>query len=668
MFCLKSIKEEIDALRLKLEEYNYNYYVLDSPTISDFQYDELMNKLKKLEADNPEYKSETSPTVRVGGVALTKFDQVNHIVPMLSLQDVFSFEELRAFDKKVREVIEDPTYIVELKIDGLSVSLTYENGIFVRGATRGDGLVGEDVTENLKTIKSIPLKIKDKNLLEVRGEVYISKNDFKKLNEEREKLEEQLFANPRNAAAGSLRQLDSKITAKRKLNIFIFNIQRYLGEQILSHEEGLNYLNELGFKVSPNRSVCKDIEEAINIIEKIGKTKSSLPFEIDGAVVKVDSINSREELGRTSKFPKWAAAYKFPAERKKTRLLDIEVQVGRTGVITPTAILEPVVVAGSTVARAALHNEDYIKDRDIRIGDNVIIQKAGEIIPEVVSVVLDDRNGSENEFKMPNKCPSCNEDLIRHEGEAAVKCVNVSCPAQIKRNIIHFASRGAMDIEGMGPKVVNLLIDNSLIKNLSDIYYLKREDLLELPRMGERSVDKLLTAIEKTKENHLSKLLFGIGIKYIGEKAAKNLVKHFKSLNALKSATYDELIEVDEIGSKMAESILDFFKDEKNKEMLLKLENAGLKLEQDVSEPAEEDNQFKGKVFVLTGTLEKYTRTSAVEIIEAKGGKVSSSVSKKTTYLLAGEEAGSKLKKAESLGITIIDEDEFEVLINEQNN
>lgn len=663
---MKSMKDEINHIRKELEEHNYNYYVLDNPTISDFQYDELMNKLKKLEEENPEYKDPTSPTVRVGGVALKDFNQVTHKVPMLSLQDVFSFEELRSFDKRVRDVVENPKYIVELKIDGLSVSLTYENGIFVKGATRGNGLVGEDVTENLKTIKSIPLKIDDKSLLEVRGEVYISKKDFESLNIEKEKNGEQLFANPRNAAAGSLRQLDSKITSKRKLNIFIFNIQRYEGKKILSHEEGLNYLNKLGFKVSPNRRVCNNIDDVINVIEEIGDTKYDLSFDIDGAVVKVDKINDREELGATSKFPKWAAAYKFPAERKKTKLIDIEVQVGRTGAITPTAILEPVLVSGSRVSRAALHNEDYIKDKDIRIGDNVIIQKAGEIIPEVVNVVLEDRTGDEKEFYMPNSCPSCGEPLIRLEGEAAVKCINVECPAQIERNIIHFASKNAMDIDGMGPKVVKLLIENNLLKSIADIYYLKKEDLLDLPRMGEKSVDNLLSSIEMTKNNHISKLIFGLGIRFIGERAAKNLAKAFKSIDVLKEASYEAIVEVDEIGSKMADSIIAFFNDGKNIEVLDKLKDAGLTFSIiEDKEQVSSTNKLSGEIFVLTGTLENYTRNSATEIIESLGGKVSSSVSKKTTYLLAGDEAGNKLKKAESLGITILSEKDFEVLVNE---
>lgn len=663
---MDNIKLKIDELRREIEKHNHNYYVLDNPTISDFEYDALMRELKKLEEENPQYKSDTSPTVRVGGVALKEFNQVTHVVPMISLQDVFGFDELRDFDRRVKEAVGEVNYIVELKIDGLSVSLLYENGKFVKGATRGDGVVGEEVTENLKTIKSIPLTINDTNTLEVRGEVYIPKKDFEILNVQREEKGEPLFANPRNAAAGSLRQLDSKITAERRLNIFVFNIQRYSGKPILSHEEGLNYLSDLGFKVSPNRSVCKNIDEVIEVIKNIGETKGNLPFEIDGAVVKVDEIEKREILGYTAKFPRWAAAYKFPAERKTTKLIDIEVQVGRTGAITPTAILEPVLVSGSTVSRAALHNEDYVKEKDIRIGDTVVIQKAGEIIPEVVEVVFDKRDGSEKEFKMPSNCPACGEEVVRLEGEAAVKCINISCPAQLKRNIIHFASRDAMNIEGMGPRVIDLLMDNNLLNDAADIYYLKKEDLLSLPRMGEKSVNNLLESINKTKDNHLSKLIFALGIRYIGSKAAKNLCEKFKSIDEIKNASYEELVNVDEIGSKMAESIVDFFKEDKNIKVLEKLELAGINFQIKEENQSEKSTVFSEKTFVLTGTLSKYTRNEAKEIIESLGGKVSSSVSKKTSYLLAGEEAGSKLKKAEDLGVTILSEDDFEVLINEK--
>ncbi|MEF9933919.1 MAG: NAD-dependent DNA ligase LigA [Clostridium sp.] len=662
---MDKIKAQIDSLRNKLEKANKDYYVLDNPVISDYEYDMMMRELRNLEENHPEYMSESSPTVRVGGEALSQFNQVTHTVPMISLQDVFSFEELRDFDRRVKGVCSDVTYIVELKIDGLSVSLIYENGSFKSGATRGDGLVGEDVTENLKTIKSMPLIIEDKNLLEVRGEVYIDKKSFEALNSERKENGEALFANPRNAAAGSLRQLDPKIAAKRKLSVLIFNIQRYSGSKIASHEEGLKYLEELGFSVSPNRFTCSDIESVIDAIGRIGENRDSIPFEIDGVVVKVDSISKREELGETAKFPRWAAAYKFPAQMKKTKLKDIILQVGRTGAITPTAILEPVLVSGSTVSRAALHNEDYIKEKDIRIGDSVYIQKAGEIIPEVVSVIEEDRDGSEIEFKMPSVCPACGEPVVRNEGESAVKCINVNCEAQLRRSIIHFVSRDAMNIEGMGPKVVDLLIDNNLLENIADIYNLDRSKLLELPRMGEKSVDKLLDSIEKTKENHISKLIFGLGIRYIGLKAAKNLAKEYKNIEKLAKTDYESLIQVDEIGSKMAESIVQYFCDDKNISLIEKLKLSGLRFEEE--EKVTENTRsvsFEGMTFVLTGTLEQFNRSEAADIIESLGGKVSSSVSKKTTYLLAGKDAGSKLKKAQDLSVNIITEDEFRVMIN----
>ncbi|MEG2338351.1 MAG: NAD-dependent DNA ligase LigA, partial [Clostridium sp.] len=647
---MDTIKDQIDSLRNKLEKANKDYYVLDNPVISDYEYDMMMRQLRDLEENHPEYMSESSPTVRVGGEALSQFNQVTHTVPMISLQDVFSFEELRDFDRRVKGVCSDVTYIVELKIDGLSVSLIYEKGSFKSGATRGDGLVGEDVTENLKTIKSMPLTIEDKNLLEVRGEVYIDKKSFEALNNERKENGEALFANPRNAAAGSLRQLDPKIAAKRKLSVLIFNIQRYSGSNITSHEEGLKYLEELGFSVSPNRVICRDIESVIDAIARIGESRDSIPFEIDGVVVKVDSISQREELGETAKFPRWAAAYKFPAQMKKTKLKDIILQVGRTGAITPTAILEPVLVSGSTVSRAALHNEDYIKEKDIRIGDSVYIQKAGEIIPEVVSVIKEDRDGSEIEFKMPSVCPACGEPVVRNEGESAVKCINVNCEAQLRRSIIHFVSRDAMNIEGMGPKVVDLLIDNNLLENIADIYNLDRSKLLELPRMGEKSVDKLLDSIEKTKNNHISKLIFGLGIRYIGLKAAKNLAKEYKNIEKLAKTDYESLIQVDEIGSKMAESIVQYFSDDKNTSLVEKLKLSGLRFEEE--EKVTENTgsvSFEGMTFVLTGTLEQFNRSEAASIIESLGGKVSSSVSKKTTYLLAGKDAGSKLKKAQDL-------------------
>jgi DNA ligase (NAD+) len=661
---MEDIKKRIEELREKLEYHSYKYYVLDEPEINDFEYDAIMNELKKLEREYPEFVTATSPTQRVGGVPIKEFNQVQHAVPLLSLQDVFSFEELRDWDNRVKSVVESTDYIVELKIDGLSVALLYENGEFVRGATRGDGNIGEDVTSNIRTIKSIPLKIKEKALLEVRGEVYMPKGAFEKLNTQREELELPIFANPRNAAAGSLRQLDSKITAERKLDIFIFNIQRYNGEEIKSHKEGLEFLKSQGFKVSPRRVLCKNIDEVINTINEMGESRGELPFDIDGIVVKVDDLKLREVLGQTAKTPRWAAAYKFPAEKKKTKVKDIFVQVGRTGALTPNAVLEPVRIAGSTVSRATLHNEDYVKDKDIRIGDTVIIQKAGEIIPEVVEVVKEERTGNEIEFVMPKKCPECGGDVVREEGEAAARCTNVSCPAQLKRSIIHFASRDAMNIEGLGPQIISSLMDNGLIKNPSDLYYVSFDDLINLERMGKKSVQNLLDAIEKTKENEIDKFIFGLGIRFIGGKAAKNLARSLKSIDKLMNSSYDELIQVDEIGDKMAESIVSFFKEEHNRNLIEKFRTAGLNFS--LKEIITEGKRvFDGKTFVVTGTLSKYSRNEVEELIEKNGGKTSSSVSKKTSFVLAGEEAGSKLKKAQELGIKVITEDDFEKMLVE---
>lgn len=660
---MEDVSKRIDELREILEEHSYKYYVLDTPSISDYEYDMLMNELKKLEKEHPEYITPSSPTQRVGGKPLKEFTQVTHAVPMLSLQDVFSFEELKDWENRVKSSVGDVSYVVELKIDGLSVSLLYENGELIRGATRGDGNIGEDVTQNIRTIKSIPLRIKDKALLEVRGEVYMPREAFERLNIQREELEQQTFANPRNAAAGSLRQLDSRITSERSLGIFVFNIQRYEGEKINSHKEGLDYLESLGFRVSPKRVVYKNIQDVIEAIKEIGETRGELSFDIDGIVIKVDEIDKRELLGQTAKTPRWAVAYKFPAEKKKTKVTDIILQVGRTGAITPTAILEPVRIAGSTVSRATLHNEDYIKEKDIRIGDSVIIQKAGEIIPEVVEVVLDDRDGNEIIFKMPESCPACGGEVIREEGEAALRCTNMSCPAQLKRSIIHFASRDAMNIDGLGPQIISLLMDNGLIKDAADLYYLRFDDIVKLERMGKKSSEKLLKAIEITKKNNIEKFIFGLGIRYIGNKAGKNLAKAFKSIDKLMNASYEELLTVEEIGDKMAQSIVSFFEEEHNKKLIEKFREAGVNFTY-ISD-ASEDRMFEGMTFVLTGALERFTRNEASELIEKHGGKVSTSVSKKTTYVLAGEDAGSKLKKAQELGVLVISEDDFERMINE---
>lgn len=656
-------RKRIDELKKALNHHNYRYYVLDSPEISDYEYDMMMRELENLEQENPELVTSDSPTQRVGGEPLKEFKKVVHTVPLQSLQDVFSFEELKNYDVRVRNMLgRQPEYIVELKIDGLSVALLYENGKLTRGATRGDGNVGEDVTLNLKTVKSIPLSIDDNNLLEVRGEVYLPKKGFIELNEKREELGESLFANPRNAAAGSLRQLDPKITASRSLDIFVFNVQRYEGKPFVTHLESLEYLKKLGFKVSPERVLCKNIDEVWKAIKVLGEKRGELAFGIDGIVIKVNSLREREILGTTAKTPRWSIAYKFPAERKKTRLKDIIVNVGRTGVLTPMAMLEPVRIAGSTVSKTTLHNEDYIKAKDIRIGDNVIIQKAGDVIPEVVQPVVEDRTGDEKIFKMPGVCPECGAPVERPEGEAAARCTNVACPAQQRRAIQHFVSRDAMDIDGLGPQIISQLLDKGLIHDSADLYYLNYDNLIGLERMGDKSVKNLLDAIERTKSNDLDRLINALGIRYTGQKAAKKLSKHFGSMERLAHASKDELMAVDDIGLKMADTIYDFFRNEANLEFIKRLESAGVNMlskESDLTKP----QIFKDLTFVLTGTLSGYTREEAGDMIESLGGRVSGSVSKKTSYVLAGEEAGSKLKKAEQLGIKIIDEDEFNKMI-----
>ncbi|KXZ40382.1 DNA ligase (NAD+) [Alkalithermobacter thermoalcaliphilus JW-YL-7 = DSM 7308] len=654
----KKIKELVDIINY----HNHKYYVEDNPEISDNEYDDLMRKLIDLEEKYPEYKLQDSPTQRVGGYAVDKFNQVVHTVPMLSLSNAYSESDIKDFDKRVKGVVSSNVeYVAELKIDGLSVCLSYENGILKTGATRGDGQVGEDVTLNLKTIKSIPIKLKDNIDIQVRGEVFISKERFEKLNIYQEENNLPKFANPRNAAAGSLRQLDPKVTAKRNLDIFVFNIQSIKGKDIQTHSEGLEYLKNLGFKVSPNYKVCKDIDSLMEFINYYQENRYKLDFEIDGIVIKVNDLNQRQILGNTAKSPRWAIAYKFPAEKKKTKVLDIIVQVGRTGNLTPTAILSPVSVAGSTISRATLHNEDYIKQKDIRIGDTVIIQKAGDVIPEVVEVVLDERTGDEIEFNMPDICPECNSKVYRQEGEVAVKCINSLCPAQIRRGIIHFVSRNAMNIEGLGESIVTMLLDKKLIKDVADLYYLEKKDLINLERMGEKSAQNLISSIEKSKQNDLSRLIFGLGINYIGEKGAKILSDNFKTIDNIINAKFEDLIKIDEFGEKMAQSVVEFFNNKTNLEVIEKLKNAGVNLKS----LKEEDNIkiFDGLKIVLTGTLEKFKRNQAKEIIESLGGNVTSSVSKNTSFVLAGSDAGSKLQKATELGIKVIDEEKFEEII-----
>lgn len=657
-----TVQDKIKKLRETLEYHSRKYYVEDNPEISDFEYDAMMNELIKLEDENPEYKSPLSPTQRVGGIALDKFDKVIHQVQMNSLQDAFSDGEIYEFDARVKSAVEDYSYVVEYKIDGLSVSLEYVNGELSRASTRGDGITGEDVTQNIKTINSVPLILNEKiPYLEVRGEVFMSKNQFLKINAERENNEEPLFANPRNAAAGSLRQLDSKITAKRGLDIFVFNIQQIEGKTISTHKESIDYLKSLGFKVIPHDEVFGNITDAYRRVLEIGEERGELYFDIDGAVIKVNELAKREELGVTSKFPKWAIAYKFPAEQQKTKVEDIVVQVGRTGVLTPLAYLTPVRIAGSTVSRATLHNMDYIAEKDIRIGDTVVIQKAGDIIPAVTEVDYESRDGSERKFVMPEFCPECGAKVVREEGEAAYRCTGMRCPAQKLRHIIHFVSRNAMDIDGMGESIAEQMLDKKIISDAADLYYIKAESIEEMDKMGQKSAANLISAIEESKKNPLHRVINALGIRHIGEKNAKTLAKALKNMDAIIAADYDTLVSLDDFGGIMADSIIAFFKEEQNIEFINRLKKAGVNMQE--AEDDDIDARFSGMTFVLTGTLENYTRGEAQEIIEKFGGKASSSVSKKTTYVLVGKEAGSKLEKANKLGVRVISESEFEEMI-----
>lgn len=657
----EDIKLQIDNLIDKINYHSDKYYNQDTPEISDFEYDMLMKELIKLEAENPEFKRVDSPSNRVGGMALDKFDQVTHKNPMLSLSNAYSAEDLRDFDRRVREMTDgDVEYVVEFKIDGLSVGITYENGEFKSAATRGNGVIGEDISKNAMTIKSVPLKIDDKREIIVRGEVYISKENFEKVNEYQEEHDLQIFANPRNLAAGSLRQLDSKLTAKRPLDIFVFNLENINElDGIDTHSDSLEYLKKLGFSVSENYKICKSIDEVIEFIEYWTENRGSLKFDIDGMVVKVNNIEQRNEMGFTAKSPRWAIAYKFPAERKKSKILDIEVEVGRTGTITPTAILEPVRLAGTSVSRATLHNEDFIREKDIKLFDHVIVQKAGDIIPQIVEVVKEDRTGDEKDFVMPSVCPECGEPTVRLEGEAAVKCINISCPAQIRRGMIHFVSREAMDIDGMGESIITLFLKEGLIKDVSDIYYLKKEQIVPLERMGEKSADNLIKAIEKSKSNDLWRLINGLGIRFVGVKGAKILASNFSSLDEIMNADVERLQQLEEFGSIMSESVVKFFREEQNLAVIQKLKDAGVNTEAGEDKSEGIPQLFEGMKIVLTGTLPTLKRNQAKEIIELRGGKATSSVSKSTTFVLAGEEAGSKLTKANDLGIKVIDEDMF---------
>ncbi|MBC2576176.1 NAD-dependent DNA ligase LigA [Peptostreptococcus canis] len=654
-----------------IEEINYHadlYYNKDNPEISDIEYDRLMNALILLENIYPNLKRENSPSVRVGGVALEKFEQYTHENPMLSLSNVFSEGEIRDFDRRVKQGCSgEVQYVLEFKIDGLSVGLTYENGNLKIGATRGDGYIGENVTENIKTIRTVPIKIAENRKLIVRGEVYISKEDFENINKYQEEHDLTIYANPRNLAAGSLRQLDSKLAARRPLDMFVFNLENIDDLDIKKHSDSFEYLNSLGFRVGEQYKVCNTVEEILEYIDYWTKNRESLGFEIDGIVIKVNSIAQREELGYTAKSPRWATAYKFPAERKKTKLVDIQVEVGRTGTITPTAILEPVRLAGTTVSRATLHNEDYIKDRDIRIGDTVWVQKAGEIIPQVIEASIEERTGNEKIFEMPNHCPVCGEETVRLEGEAAVKCINISCPAQIRRGIIHFVSRDAMDIDGMGESIITMLLENEIIKDISDLYYMNPEDIIKLDRMGEKSVSNLMNSIEKSKNNELWRLINGLGIKFVGVKGAKLLEQRYSNLDEVINANIDELKQIDEFGEIMSDSVVKFFDEEKNIETIERLRKAGLNFNSDKEKYSGINKIFDSMKIVLTGTLPTLKRNDAKKLIEARGGKATSSVSKSTTFVLAGEEAGSKLDKAISLGVKVIDEEKFMKLLELKN-
>ena len=652
--------QEILELRRELNQANYEYYVKDDPTMSDYDYDHKRRRLEELEGAHPELVTLDSPTQRVGGKALESFTQVTHRVPLESLQDVFDFDELRAFDQRVRGVEPKVSYSVEPKVDGLSVALEYQDGQFVRGATRGDGLVGEDVTENLKTVKSIPLSIPDvPGTLIVRGEVYMPKKVFHALNEEREKRGEALFANPRNAAAGSLRQLDPKIAAQRRLDIAVFNIQWAENEDFHSHTEGINYLADKGFKVIPH-VICSTIEEAVEQVKAIGEGRENYPFDIDGAVIKVDNLAQRQTLGSTAKFPRWAAAYKYPPEVKPSRLTDIVIQVGRTGVLTPKAVLEPVRWAGTTVTNATLHNQDFITEKDIRIGDTVLVRKAGEIIPEVLSVVMEKRPDDAVPYRFPDVCPECGAPVARDEDGAHIRCTGAECPAQLLRNLAHFASRDAMDIEGLGIAVVENLVKAGLVKTPGDLYFLREEDVAELERMGKKSAQNLLSAIEKSKSQDLSRLLFAFGIRQVGQKAGKILAQRFGSLDNLQAATVEELTQVDDIGAITAQSIVDWFASPQSQHLIARLKEAGVNMQ---AEQKGGDQRFAGKTFVLTGTLDRFTRAEATKMIEDRGGKAAGSVSKKTTYVVAGEAAGSKLRKAQELGVPVLTQEEFLALM-----
>lgn len=664
----KQAEERVEKLRQLLDKYGYYYYVKDDPIVPDAEYDERLQELIQLENDFPDLQAPDSPTVRVGGAPLEGFRKVQHRIPMLSLGNVFNEQDVRDFDRRVRQVTGDNVeYVCELKIDGLAVSLSYEDGRFVLGATRGDGTTGEDITHNLKTVRAIPLRLEEAVDIEVRGEVFMPERSFLSLNEDKEKNGEEPFANPRNAAAGSLRQLDPKIAAKRNLDIFLYGAGNDDELDVNTHAESLDFMDQLGFKVNPETKKCQTIEEVLEFVDYWTENRNGLSYEIDGIVIKVDDLGQREDLGFTAKSPRWATAYKFPAEEKVTTLEDIILSVGRTGVVTPTAKLTPVQVAGTTVQRASLHNEDLIREKGIRLGDQIVVKKAGDIIPEVVRVLTELREGNEREFEMPDECPSCGSELVRLEEEVALRCMNPNCPAQLQEALIHFVSRGAMNIDGLGEKVIQQLFSHQLVSGIEDIYKLDRDELLELERMGEKSVDNLLRAIEVSKENSLERLLFGLGIRFVGSKAARTLAEEFGTMEALELADKEQLLAIYDIGEKVADSIVSYFEQENVSTLLGELRRLGLNMEYKGPRKSEQANDtvFSGKTVVLTGKLQELTRKDAKERIEALGGKVTGSVSSKTDIVVAGEEAGSKLEKARELNVTVWDEQQLIEQTNE---
>lgn len=656
-------KKRYEELINILDQYSYDYYVIDNPTVEDAEYDQKMQELLKIEEAHPEWVTPESPSKRVGGEVLEGFKKVAHDTPMLSLANAFNHEDLADFDRRIRDKVgDDIAYMCELKIDGLAVSLQYENGKYKQGATRGDGTIGEDITANLRTIRSIPMKLQKDYSIEVRGEAFMPKRSFQKLNEIREEEGQMLFANPRNAAAGSLRQLDTKIAASRNLDIFLYAVADFGEMGVETHSAGLDMLETLGLKVNKERRLCSSLKEVYAYIDEWTEKRADLAYDIDGIVLKLNNLEQQRQMGTTVKSPRWSIAYKFPAEEIPTKLLDIELNVGRTGVITPTAVLEPVRVAGTTVSRASLHNEDLITEKDIRIGDTVLIKKAGDIIPEVIKSITEERSGNEEPFHMPKKCPTCDSELVRLEEEVALRCINPKCPAQIKEGLIHFVSRNAMNIDGLGEKVIIQLFSQHLIKDVADLFFLSKEKLLELERMGEKSVTNLLASIEASKQNSLEKLLFGLGIRHVGAKAAKSLAVHFETMDNLKVADKETLTSINDIGEKMADSIVTYFANEEVHDLLEELKRAGVNMTYTgpkLEDMSEEELVFAGKTVVLTGKLEKLTRNDAKALIESLGGNVSGSVSKKTDVVVAGSDAGSKLAKAEELAIPIWSEEDL---------